>query len=203
MSPRQGVPQESRQNLTRSDVISAAITLIERDGLEALTMRRLAAALDCAPMSLYTHVRNRGDLIDAIVEQLIEQLELAPLQGDDWQQVIRHTLHAYRELAVRLPGSFELLALAPYGSSPVAPHLKNVVVALEQAGLAPDPARQILSIVDAYASGFLVVWARSRGHANTSSPEPGIAGLRDLDVYDRGLEALIAGLEVTLDRRTV
>lgn len=203
MSLRQGVPPESRQNLTRREIISAAISLIERDGLEALTMRRLATELGCAPMSLYTHVRNRGDLIDAIVEELIAHLDLKKQRGEDWQQVIRRTLHSYRDLAVQWPNSFELLALAPYGSSPVAPHLRNVVSSLEQAGLDPEPAREILGIVDAYASGFLVVWARSLGCANASSAEPGIAGLRNLEVYDRGLEALIAGLEVTLVRHTL
>ena len=99
MAPRQA-DHEIRQNLTRRDLTSAAIKLIEREGLGKLTMRRLAAELDCAPMSLYTHVRNRDDLIDAIVEHLIEHLHLREHAGESWQQVTRRTLRSYRDLAV-------------------------------------------------------------------------------------------------------
>ncbi|MCD2443048.1 TetR/AcrR family transcriptional regulator [Agromyces sp. SYSU K20354] len=203
MARRQEVPQEIRQNLARHDLTSAAITLIERDGLNALTMRRLASELDCAPMSLYTHVRSRDDLIDAIVAHLIERLDLREPSGESWQQLIRQTLDSYRDLAVQLPNSFELLALAPYGSSPVAPHLGTVVARLEQTGLAPEHARQILGIVDAYASGFLVVWARSRAQGPLNdqlAAQSGITGLRDLEMFDQGLDALIAGLDATLVR---
>lgn len=205
MAPRQELSQKNRQNLTRRELTTAAIALIERDGLEALTMRRLAGELACAPMSLYTHVRNRDDLIDAIVEHLIEQLA-SPARGDEtWQQLARQTLGAYRDLAVRLPSSFELLALAPYDSSPVAPHLARFLSSLERAGLSPEQAGQILGIVDAYATGFLVVWARSstRRRADGSvAAAPLIAGLRNLDMFDTGLEAMIAGLDMTLVRGT-
>ncbi|MBM7831625.1 AcrR family transcriptional regulator [Agromyces cerinus] len=202
MAPRQEV-EEIRQNLTRRDLSSAAITLIERDGLGALTMRRLAAELDCAPMSLYTHVRNRDDLIDAIVDELIERLDLREPRGEGWQQIVFQTLSAYRDLAVQLPNSFELLALAPYDTSPVAPHLARFVAGLEAAGLTTEQAQQILGIADAYASGFLVVWARSRARSDAdeqSSVTDGITGLRDLGMFDQGLDALLAGLDATLVR---
>ncbi|KRC59110.1 hypothetical protein ASE14_15105 [Agromyces sp. Root81] len=202
MAPRQEV-EEIRQNLTRRDLTSAAITLIERDGLGALTMRRLAAELDCAPMSLYTHVRNRDDLIDAIVDQLIELLDLHEPSGESWQEIVCQTFRAYRDLAVRVPKSFELLALAPYDTSPVAPHLARFVASLEAAGLTAEQAQQILGIADAYASGFLVVWARSQGFREAGEPSPaedGITGLRDLAMFDQGLDALLAGLDATLVR---
>lgn len=206
MAPRQEVT-EIRQNLTRRDLTTAAIGLIERDGLGALTMRRLAAELDCAPMSLYTHVRNRDDLIDAIVDDLIARLDLPEPADETWQALVRRAHSRYRDLAVELPNSFELLALAPYGSSPVAPHLQSVVSSLERAGLSPENARQILGITDAYASGFLVVWARSRTAAATGTATGddaadalGIARMRDLEMFDRGLDALLAGLDTTLVR---
>jgi AcrR family transcriptional regulator len=204
-------------------VTEAAIALVEREGLDALTMRRLAAELDCAPMSLYTHVRNRDDLVDAIVDRLIERLELHEVPGERWQDAVRRTLGAYRDLAVQLPASFELLALAPYDASPVAPHLAKVLAGLEHTGLDAEQARQILGIVDAYASGFLVVWARSRASGRTPGAAPGaatagdrdgdaagdtsggpgmvaggVAAMRELAMFDQGVEALIAGLDATI-----
>ncbi|MET1018481.1 MAG: TetR family transcriptional regulator [Microterricola sp.] len=202
MAPRQELSEKNRQQLTRRELTTAAIALIEREGLDALSMRRLATELDCAPMSLYTHVRNRDDLIDAIVEELIEQLAQPSGADETWQQLARQSLGAYRDLAVRWPNSFELLALAPYDSAPVAPHLARFVSRLERAGLSPEKAGQILGIVDAYATGFLVVWARSgtRRPTNGAVAAPDIAGLRDLDMFDTGLEAMIAGLDATLVR---
>ncbi|MGX5695459.1 TetR/AcrR family transcriptional regulator [Agromyces soli] len=197
-----------RPGLSRHEVTEAAIALVERDGLDALTMRRLASALDCAPMSLYTHVRNRDDLVDAIVDRLIEQLELHEVAGEGWQDAVRRTLGSYRDLAMRLPAAFELLALAPYDASPVAPHLAKVLAGLEHAGLQAEQARQILGIVDAYASGFLVVWARSRagsrtpGGATLAGDAPAdVVAMRDLAMFDQGLEALIAGLDATIVAR--
>ncbi|RZU66442.1 TetR family transcriptional regulator [Microterricola gilva] len=205
MAPRQELSQKNRNKLSRRDLTTAAIALIEREGLDALSMRRLATELECAPMSLYTHVRSRDDLIDAVVEHLIEQLAPPEWSGESWQQVTRRTLEAYRDLAVQMPNSFELLALAPYDSSPVAPHLSRTVASFEQAGLTPEQARQILGILDGYATGFLIVWARSstRGRSDEyAATAPGIAGLRDLEMFDRGLDALIAGLDLTLVRGT-
>lgn len=192
----------ARQTLTRREVVDSAIALIERDGLEGLTMRRLATELACAPMSLYTHVRSRDDLVDAIVAQLIERLDLREVPGETWQQAVRRTLASYRDLAVEVPHAFELLALAPYDTAPVAPHLVGVLGGLGRTGLAPDAARQVLGIIDAYASGFLVVWARSTAAGRTASADvqPAVVGMRDLATFDQGLEALITGLDATLVR---
>ncbi|MFK4730514.1 TetR/AcrR family transcriptional regulator [Agromyces mediolanus] len=209
MPSRQEAPA-ARPALSRRELAAAGIALIERDGLDALTMRRLAAELGFAPMSLYTHVRSRDDLIDAIVEQLIERLDLSggkpSAPAADWRELVRRTLGSYRDLAVALPRSFELLALAPYDAAPVAPHLQATIERLEAAGLGAEAARQILGIIDGYASGFLVVWARSgrpgggaHGEAVGESPT-GVAALRDLDMYDRGIDAIIAGLDATLVR---
>lgn len=201
MPSRQEAPA-ARPVLSRRELAAAAIELIERDGLDALTMRRLASELGFAPMSLYTHVRSRDDLVDAIVEQLIERLGLGDDEATsptaDWRELVRRTLGAYRDLAVALPRSFELLALAPYSTAPVAPHLLATIARLEAAGLDPEAAREILGIVDGYASGFLVVWARSRETA--AAEADGVAALRDLAMFDRGIDAIIAGLDATLVR---
>lgn len=203
MTTRQEVRGKNRQNLTRESVTSAAISLIEDDGLDALTMRRLATELDCGTMSLYSHVRNRDDLIEAVVGELIDRLDLRSTPDETWQSVVRRTVGSYRDLAVQLPSAFELLALAPYESAPVAPHLARLVASLEKSGLTPDQARQVLGITDAYATGFLVVWVRSRA-VRASTPAlrastTDIGSLRDLEMFDRGLDALIAGLGTTLD----
>lgn len=197
VTPRQVVPAQ-RRKLTRDDITAAAVGLIERDGLETLTMRSLAVELGCAPMSLYTHVRSREDLVDAIVGRLISELDTRRVPGETWQQGVRRALESYRDLAVRTPRSFELLALAPYDSSPVAEHLNGFAENLAEGGLSVEQARQVLAITDAYATGFLVVWARGAGGRDPSAEEPGLSSLRSMEVFDKGLDALIAGLGTIL-----
>ncbi|MGW4100291.1 TetR/AcrR family transcriptional regulator [Mycobacterium sp. NPDC004974] len=201
MGRSQAVQTKSRPKLNRDNVTAAAIALIERDGLEMLTMRALADELRCGTMSLYTHVRNRDDLLESVVEQLICLLDTDARAGESWQQAIRRVLGSYRDVAARYPRTFELLALAPYDELPVAPHLAQVLNVLQGAGLNPDQARHVLAVTDAYASGFLVVWARShatRRPGNLPAPWPSLSDLRHLDEFDRGLTTIIAGLTETL-----
>ncbi|WP_430645150.1 hypothetical protein [Agromyces sp. GXS1127] len=87
----------------------------------------------------------------------------------------------------------------------MAPHLGAALAGLEGSGPDAEQARQILGIVDAYATGFLVVWARSRADGRPAGSRgaeaSAVADLRDLDTFDRGLDALIAGLDATLRQR--
>lgn len=199
-SSRAGTRTRQKPRLTREAIAVAAIDLVERRGVDALTMRSLADDLGCAPMSLYTHVQNRDDLIASIVAALIARLDTAAVSEEGWQGTLRRALASYRDLAVQAPRSFELLALAPYDRSPVTGHLAGFVATLERGGLTPQQAGQVLAIADAYATGFLVVWARSAGIGRAPGDEVqgGIADLRSLAMFDRGLDALIAGLEATI-----
>ncbi|WP_162463869.1 MULTISPECIES: TetR/AcrR family transcriptional regulator [unclassified Mycolicibacterium] len=201
MGRSQGVQTKSRPKLNRDSVATAAIALIERDGLETLTMRALADELRCGTMSLYSHVRNRDDLLESVVELLIRELDTVAQARETWQQAIRRVLGSYRDLAVRHPRTFELLALAPYDELPVAPHLARVLCVLQGAGLNADQASHVLAVADAYATGFLVVWARSQAthrQDDLPTPWPMLSDLRHLDGFERGLATLIAGLEATL-----
>lgn len=188
-----------RTGLTRAAIARAAIELVERDGVEELTMRRLAGELGAGTMTLYTHVRGRDDLLSAIVEQLIASLDMPGVvarAAGDWRALIEAVLGAYRELADRFPRSFELLALAPYADGPVAPHLASAERAFIAAGLAPTEARWVLGTADAFATGFLVVRVRTairaEGGAAAAAESHGDAA------FSRGVRAVVLGVEALL-----
>lgn len=73
-----------RGALSRERVLEAALSLLEREGEGALSMRRVAAELGSAPMSLYRHVQNKEDLVDGVIGLALEDLTTRPLEGDDW-----------------------------------------------------------------------------------------------------------------------
>ncbi|TMK71208.1 MAG: TetR family transcriptional regulator, partial [Actinobacteria bacterium] len=81
--------KSGRKPLTKERVLEQAIALADKDGIEALTMRKLGRALGVEAMSLYNHVANKGELVAAMVDRVVEQFELP---GDDeprWDAAIR------------------------------------------------------------------------------------------------------------------
>ena len=61
-----------RKTLTRAAVTAAAVDLADREGLDAVSMRRLAQELDVVPMAIYKHLADKEDLLDAMVDRVIE-----------------------------------------------------------------------------------------------------------------------------------
>jgi AcrR family transcriptional regulator len=92
----QGIRREIR--LTEERIHATALTLIDADGIDALSMRKLAAALDVNPMSLYHHVANKAALLDGVVRLVTAELRL-PLPSDGpWQSRLRQLADAFRVL---------------------------------------------------------------------------------------------------------
>lgn len=163
-------------------------------------MRTLASTLGCGTMSLYSHVKNRDDLIAAIVQELLERSRLLAVTATEfatWQELITASLFAYRDLAAAYPASFELLALAPYGVAPVADHLEGIVSGLRRTGLSEDRAYRVLGALDAYGTGFLMVWARTQSGKQqlpAEAPSP-LTDLRTLEAFERSLQTFVTGFE--------
>lgn len=93
-----------RIGLTRAQVVDAAVTLIDRDGLDAFSLRRLAGEIGCDPMSIYNHLANKDEILDAVVESVMA--ELAGRLGEPaatWQEQIRQTAYAFRSVSLEHP----------------------------------------------------------------------------------------------------
>ncbi|HEX7171401.1 MAG TPA: TetR family transcriptional regulator, partial [Candidatus Limnocylindria bacterium] len=75
----------SREPLSRHRVLQAAMSLADREGLGALTMRRLGAELGVEAMSLYKHVSDKDDILDGIVDLVVAAIEV-PGDGADWRE---------------------------------------------------------------------------------------------------------------------
>ncbi|WP_328291614.1 TetR/AcrR family transcriptional regulator [Kineococcus sp. NBC_00420] len=100
--------------LSRDAIVDVALRLMDADGLERLTMRKLAAALDTGPALLYVYVRNTAELHAAILDRLLLDLE-PPVEGD-WRERLVAQFSGYTELLVRHPGlARSLVAVRPTG----------------------------------------------------------------------------------------
>ena len=112
-----------RPALTREQILTAAVAIIDADGVEALTMRRLGQALDRNPMAIYRHASDKDALLDGVVEHVAAEL-ITPREPEsngngDWEAVLRRTAHTFRRVALAHPRALPLLLTRPL-SGPLA-----------------------------------------------------------------------------------
>lgn len=109
-----------RAVLSRDEVLAAALALIDADGVEALSMRRLGKALGRDPMRLYRHASSKDELLDGVVELVLSELAVPALQDvGDWEEALRRTAHAFRAIVLAHPHVVPLLVTRPL-STPLA-----------------------------------------------------------------------------------
>jgi TetR/AcrR family transcriptional regulator, tetracycline repressor protein len=114
---------EGRINLSRDRIADVALAMIDRDGLEALSMRRLASELDVTPMALYNHVPNKEALLTAVLERLLGQIDLPEVEELGWKESLRGGIRSFRDLLVRHPAAITLIqeqhAVSPEAYEPI------------------------------------------------------------------------------------
>ena len=137
-----------RPRLSRDIVLAAALALVDAEGLDALTMRRLGQALDRDPMALYRYAENRAALLDGVAEIVLADLVITA-DGTDWQTQLRRTGHDFRRLALAHPHVVPLIVTrplaTPLGLRPLATlrPLEQILGLLTLAGFAPDQALHV------------------------------------------------------------
>jgi AcrR family transcriptional regulator len=126
-----------RSPLSRDEIVEAALRIVDREGLDATSMRRVAEELGTSPSALYWHVRNKDELLQLVFDRVAGEVELPPLDPEDWQE---QTKGVARELR-RVLTSHRDIARVTLGAIPVGPNVLRVVewmhALLREAGL-PD-----------------------------------------------------------------
>jgi AcrR family transcriptional regulator len=111
---RRGPSGGRKKPITVQAIIDTAFDIVARDGYEALTMRRVATALDTGPASLYAHVVNKDDLDELLLGRLYAQIELPEPDPGTWRQQIASVYAQMRDQYSRYPGiSRAALAIVP------------------------------------------------------------------------------------------
>ncbi len=141
-----------RTKLSPDRIAAGALELIEKDGLDAFSTRRLGGALGVEAMALYHHFPNRAALLDAVAERLVASIKLPPESPDllDW---LAETVRRYVALARRYPRAFPLLATRRFNTEPALLFVERILAALAAAGASPALAADIFRGVGAFANG--------------------------------------------------
>jgi AcrR family transcriptional regulator len=134
--------------LTRAGIVAAALTVMRAEGLDRVTMRRLAAELDTGAASLYVYVRNTAELHAAMLEELLGQIDLRPVAAaGDWQERLIEVLTSYTAILLEHPGLAQS-ALVTRPSGPAYFGLVEAILALLDAGgVSPDRASWAMDLL--------------------------------------------------------
>jgi len=139
--------------LSRESIVAAALALLDREGAEALTMRRLGSELGVEAMSLYRHLADRTALLDALAHHLAAEIE-RHTDEDDWADALRTFAGELRSLARRHPAAFALVGTRVLGTSTELRPIDDVLTSLRRGGFTPARAIFAYRLVASYARGY-------------------------------------------------
>jgi len=111
MSPR-GEAGRGRERLSEESILSSALALIDDEGLDAMSMRRLASRLDVQPMAFYHHFPNKDALLDRVADEVLASVELPPLDLE-WGEWTRRFFHGFKDAMLVHPNRVELMLARP------------------------------------------------------------------------------------------
>ncbi len=153
MSARERRQVASDAGLSKQRVVVEAVRLADRDGVDGLSMRRLAGALGAGAMSLYHYVANKEELLDAMVDIVFGEIELPP-EETDWQAAMRRRAMSARRVLARHPWAIGLMESRTSPGPANLRHHEAVTACLRRAGFSALMATHANWLLDSYVYGF-------------------------------------------------
>ncbi|MDQ2837910.1 MAG: TetR/AcrR family transcriptional regulator [Actinomycetota bacterium] len=154
-----------RSPITTELLVDAAIELIESDGLDSLSMRRLADRFGIQAASVYWYVASKEHMLDLVVDRLLEMayqavflenVEQRRTDDENWQQVMRRIAIAYRGFLLAHPDSARVIAGRLVVGPNLAVLLEPVLGIFRQAGMSPREAVHSVYVMLVYVQGFVL-----------------------------------------------
>ena len=147
--------------ITRSLILQTALEIVDRDGVDGLSMRRLSEAVNRDPTVLYRHVPNKAAVLDGVAELVLTELSV-DTTDPDWSAQLRTVAHDFRRLALAHPNVVPLLVTrplaTPLGQRPPGTlrPLEDVLTLLIAAGFSGEEALHIYRVLFAYLHGHVI-----------------------------------------------
>ncbi len=185
-----------RNTLSRPAIVDAALAMMDRDGLDAVTMPKLAQHLGVGTMSLYRHVSDKDDLIAAVAEHVMGGIEVPDGPADDWRGRVVGYLRALRDAAIAHPALARILADRGLTVGPVFDQLEQVHRVLLAAGFSDSDAVRAFYSLLTYVFGF-VIWELPRVHEQAAEAYEA-AWKHSIDALDPGKYPHLHALRPTL-----
>jgi AcrR family transcriptional regulator len=210
----------ARPALSRVRILDCALARIDREGLEALSMRRLAAELDVSAMSLYNHVPNKEALLTGVTERLLSEIDLGVTETPDWTQALKAGFRSFRRALLAHPHALPLIEMKPAATPDSLRPVEVSLAILRRAGFDAEDAIKAHWVLVGYTVGHVnfqcvnpLITGEERkgvlsGQEDVLPPEefpnflesmPYAATCDFEDAYDWGLDSILDGLRGRLE----
>ena len=183
-------PPVPRQPLTRERVLAAAVELADREGIAALSMRRLAQTLGVEAMTLYYHVKNKDGLLDGIMDLVFREFEPAE-PTTPWKAAVRATAISAYDALMRHPWAAELSFKTGVSQARLR-WMDALLGTLRAAGFSPAMTHHAYHALDSHIVGF-TLWVVGMPIDDESLPNTASAFLSTLPLD--GLPHLVEHVE--------
>ena len=224
MTKERTAPEQTDAPVSRPMILQAALRIIDRDGIDGLSMRRLSEEVGRDPTVLYRHVSSKAALLDGVAEIVLEQLRV-DTADPDWVGQLRTVAHEFRRLALTHPKVVALLVTrplaTPLGQRPpgMLRPLEDVLALLTSSGFSGADALHIYRVLFGYLHGHILTELQEVIERPEETDDVLRLGLHRLVVtefpqvralasvlasydgaaeLDRGLDLLLFGLAATL-----
>jgi len=161
MTPLSETSEPRRAPLTRQRALTSALELADAEGIEALTMRKLAQALGVEAMSLYHHVANKNDILDGMVDLVFAEIELPDNDNDndndaDWTTAMLRRARSVRATLLRHPWAIGIMESRSTPGPATLHHHNAVIGCCRRAGFSVEMSAHAFSLLDSYIYGFVL-----------------------------------------------
>ena len=189
--------------ISREQVVQAAMKFVEAGNYEKMTIRSIARELGVAPMSLYHHVRNKGDLLGEVVDRLQERSWRPQVATNDWRAWVAEAADELRHFLVTQPSALHVYLRHPVVSPAAMARMRAMMEVLGQSGADVQTVRRAYAAIHTYTIGFAaleVSWGDrlpiddNRGGGNDDIAEE-LADYTTPDQFAVGLRYLLDGIE--------
>ncbi|WP_332764699.1 TetR/AcrR family transcriptional regulator [Phenylobacterium sp.] len=204
----------ARGRLTADGIESAALALIEAEGVDGFSFRGLSKHLACEPMSLYHHYPSKAALMEALVDRVMGELR-APQPAGPWRERLTQMAHDFRAMAWRRPAFFQFLALHRLNTAGGLRWLDGALAAFREAGLDEEAAARLFRVFGYYITGSALDETSGYGRGPSAVNPPDAAEIARLypavaaaapwfapnqmdTTFDMGLDLLLDGVAARL-----
>ncbi len=208
--------EERRAPLTRARVLGAAVDLADREGIDAVSMRRLGQELGIEAMSLYTHIRGKEDLLDGMVDTVVAEIPV-DTGGPDWRTTLRRSILGARTVMLRHRWAARIIETRSSPGPATLGYMEAVTGVIRDGGFTVDLTHHAMHVLGSRVLGFnqdlyddsgapdpaAAVFAAQLAStypniaaiASAASHEGGIGGCDDDYEFAFGLDLILDGLE--------
>jgi AcrR family transcriptional regulator len=199
-------------HLSRHRIAEVGLEIIDQRGLDALSLRAIAETLGVGTMTLYAHTPDRRTLERDIVGLLLDEVDVREVTGESADDSVRRVALSLREMTLRHPRAFSLVATAPVFESPVLEYAARIRGIHARQNISEEHFVAMWSVCDAFLTGFMVMLAQAAirtQHAPADDAAPHLSRSPDQDLaselsdvlseeaFRRDLDVVLAGMHAS------